>query len=124
MYEVKILDEVKKIAYLKWEGTVKVAEVKECNKQMEEICELFKNEKFYLVVDVRELKVFSSETKELIIEQQKQFVPKIYEVAEVVNGIITKNQMEETKKKANNNITKTYNSLDDAVKHLRKVSVY
>lgn len=124
MYEVKILNKQKKIAYVKWSGVVKPAEVPVVTEKLLKIYEEFNKKRFYIIIDASSLNVFPPETKTLIIEQQKTIVPLLFEVAEISPKTLTKRQLGDTKEAAGNEIAVHFKSVDEALKHLEALSIY
>lgn len=119
MYEVKVLNKFKKIAYLKWEGIVKAEEVASAN---EELLKIYKDDfhsnKFYLLVDASKLMMFKPETKQLIIEQQKLFGPKLIKVADVIKGNLTKAQLKKANDDAELSIVTRFDDFNEALRFL------
>ena len=93
VYQVKIINKDKKIAMLKWEGMVKASEIKEVDSELKRFKEEFNNEKFYLIVDVKDLKVFSPDAKELIVEQQKWIKSSLHVSAVVMDKKLIERQL-------------------------------
>lgn len=124
MHKLEILNEKKKIVLLKWSGIIKVEEIKEVNGKIEEVFEKLKKEKFYLIVEMTELKIFAPDAKEAIIEQQKLTVPKLIEVVDVIDKALTKTQIKQTKAEANNIYDHEFKTVEEARKYFEKVSIY
>lgn len=106
MFEFKILDKPNKIIFLKWAGIVSVNEVKEVDVLLKNAHADFNRQKFYIIVDTTELRVFNPETKQSIIEQQKWIIDKMYCTHVLTGSALTKRQMEDTH--ANSGIQNEY----------------
>ncbi|WP_164667285.1 hypothetical protein [Virgibacillus doumboii] len=100
MYTVKVINERKKIAMLKWEGMVKESEVKEATRELDAVYKQFGSQKFYLMVDVKDMKVFSPDAKVAIGEQQKWIRSKIHKVGGVMDKKLIERQLEEVSKES------------------------
>lgn len=120
MYEVKVLNKSKKIMLLKWAGIVKKEDVSQVNTLLNQLHEEIGKGKFYLLVDCSDLQVFAPETKDLIIEQQKMFIPHIIKVASVMQKTLTKIQLKETRDKAGNHVETQFETYDEALHFLEK----
>ena len=119
MYEVKILDRNKPIILLRWQGIVSKKEVLEANELLERA---FREVgKAYFLVDVSELKVFSPDTKEAIIEQQIRFLPFMITIASVMSKAIVIKQLEETRAEAGNEKEKPFTTFEEALAYLKSL---
>lgn len=124
MHQFKIINDRKKIVYLKWEGIVSAEEAKEVTKKLKEAYEKLGNKKYYIIIDVTTLQVFPKETMPFIIEQQKEAMKYVIEVADLIPKAITKVQLEKSKVEAGNDKTKGFSELDEAILYLENVSIY
>lgn len=124
MYEVKILNESKKIVYLRWEGVVKPSEVGKATEEMLTAYKKLGEKKFYILVDMTKFVVFAPETKELIVEQQKTVVPLVHVAADVFKSVLSEKHVDEAKEKANHQKAKNFKSVEEARKFLEEISIY
>ncbi|WP_102026526.1 hypothetical protein [Salirhabdus sp. Marseille-P4669] len=123
MYSVKVLDKAKKIAMLKWEGVVKVEEVNDASKQLDDVYRTFGSQKFYLMVDVKDLKVFSPDTKEAIVEQQKWIKDKLHVSAVVMDKKLIEVQLKEVGQKSSvNSLEVPFPTYEEALAYLEKLA--
>src|SRR5690554_6629588 len=80
---------------LKWEGMVKESEIESATTDLENLMKEFGNQKFYLIVDVKDLKVFSPGAKEKIVEQQKWIKPHLHVSAVIMDKKLIERQLKE-----------------------------
>ncbi|WP_143469670.1 STAS/SEC14 domain-containing protein [Lentibacillus sediminis] len=95
MYTVKIIDKEEKIGMLKWEGMVKATEIDNATADLKELHKEFGDQKYYLMVDVKDLKVFSPDAKEKIVEQQKWIKSSLHVSAVVMDKKLIERQLKE-----------------------------
>lgn len=123
MYKVEIIDKAKKIGMLKWEGMVKGQEIEEVNEHLKRMKETFGNQKFYLIVDVRDLKIFGSDAKEKIIEQQKWIKSSLHVSAVVMGKKLIEKQLEELgERSTTNEIEKPFTTYEEALAYVTQLA--
>lgn len=123
VYQVKIINKDKKIAMLKWEGMVKASEIKEVDSELKRFKEEFNNEKFYLIVDVKDLKVFSPGAKELIVEQQKWIKSSLHVSAVVMDKKLIERQLKELgSKSTTNEIEVPFPTYEEALAYVEELA--
>lgn len=119
MYEVKVLDQQKPIILLRWVGIVSKQEVLEANELLEVAFRT--TGEAYFLVDVSELKVFASDTKDAIIDQQKRFLPMMKAIASVMNKALVIKQLAETRREAGNDKEKPFTTFEEALAYLKSL---
>lgn len=122
MYEVKLLDKHKKIVYLKWFDKVRENEVSQATEEIATIYHQLGQQKFYIIVDITELKVFSPETKKEIVKQQQWIADKIIQACDVTGSVLTKRQLQENHKNSSiQNAVIFFETVEKAMEYLHNV---
>ncbi|WP_042149462.1 hypothetical protein [Paucisalibacillus sp. EB02] len=123
MYTVKVINKEKKIGMLKWEGMVKATEIDNATTDLKELHKKFGNQKYYLLVDVKDLKVFSPDAKEKIVEQQKWIKSSLHVSAVVMDKKLIERQLKELgSKSSTDEIEVPFPTYKDAIAYLEDLA--
>lgn len=101
----------------------KLPEIKEVDSELKRFKEEFNNEKFYLIVDVKDLKVFSPDAKELIVEQQKWIKSSLHVSAVVMDKKLIERQLKELgSKSTTNEIEVPFPTYEEALAYVEELA--
>ncbi|MFZ3590254.1 hypothetical protein ACOI1C_13555 [Bacillus sp. DJP31] len=121
MYEVKIVDQSKKIIGLKWVGPLEPEHVEQANKELEKLITSLRSSTFDLVVDMRESGVLKTETQKKLEEHQRWLLTKgMNRAAVVFKSAVVKLQLSRTARNSDHKNEFHFDNYDDALNFLLK----